>query len=875
MSRRPPRPPAGKDVVPALPELTRLAPADALHALATSADGLAQAENQRRLDLYGPNEVAATPSLGVARRFARVLASPLSLLLFALAVVNLLTGQALSAAVIAVIVLLSSLLTFVQEYRSDRAAASLRALVRSTATVLRPSSTPGEPTHAELPFASLVPGDVVLLSAGDSVPADVRLLDSRDLFVSQAAFTGESMPVEKFAQAAHDPPAALSDLPNIAFMGSSVLSGSGSAVVAITGAHTSFGAIAAAASGDREQTSFDRGMDRFVQLMLRTMLVMMPLVFIVNGLDKGNWLEALLFAVAVAVGLTPELLPMVVTINLARGALDMAAGRMIVKRLNAIQNLGAMDVLCTDKTGTLTQDRVILEKHVDIDGADSQRVLEYAYLNSYHQTGLHNLLDMAVLDHPQVQHLRGHTGYVKVDELPFDFERRRMSVVLARPSGERLLICKGAVEEVLAACTCAERNGVRQPLAAEHGSALGAVVRRLNEDGMRVIAVAVRELPPGPHTLSTADERELVLAGYIAFLDPPKETAAAALRALEQAGIAIKVLTGDNDAVTYSVCRHVGLPVREPALGRELAALNRAGLARRAQAGSVFAKVTPQQKADIIEALQAAGHVVGYLGDGINDSIALKRADVGISVDSGAGIAKESADIIMLEKDLLALQRGVLEGRRVFGNIVKYLRMSASSNFGNMLSVVGASVLLPFLPMAPLQILLNNLLYDVSQTALASDRVDEAFLLRPRRWHTGDIRRAMVLLGPVSSLFDYATFALLWFALGAAANPALFQTGWFVESLLSQTLVVHVIRTDQVPFIQSRPGAALVATTVLVCVLGAWLPASRLGPLLGFVPLPALYWFCLPALLCAYLLAVQAVKAALPWSGPPAPRPVS
>ncbi|MGZ5199176.1 MAG: magnesium-translocating P-type ATPase [Telluria sp.] len=870
MSPRPPRlPPTAH--VPSLPELAQLAPAAALGALGSSAAGLSSDEAARRRATYGPNEVAATPRLPAVRRFLRVLASPLSLLLFGLALLNILSGDALSAAVIAVIVVLSSLLTFVQEYRSDRAAAQLRAMVRSIASVLRPAPAgDGEASYTDEAFSDLVPGDVVQLSAGDSVPADVRLLEARDLFVSQAAFTGESLPVEKFGAAIIHPPESLSDLPNIAFMGSTVLSGSATAVVAITGGRTSFGAIAAAASGERELTSFDRGMDRFVKLMLRAMLVMMPLVFVLNGVGKGNWLEALLFAVAVAVGLTPELLPMVVTINLARGALDMARQRMIVKRLNAIQNLGAMDVLCTDKTGTLTQDRVILEKHVDIDGKDSQRVLEYAWLNSFHQTGLHNLLDLAVLQHAQAQHLRAGTGWAKVDELPFDFERRRMSVVLARPDGQRLLICKGAAEEVLAACTAVERDGARQPLQAGHGTALTGVVQRLNGEGMRVIAVAVRELPPGPHTLTTADERELVLAGYIAFLDPPKDSAAAAITALGEAGIAIKVLTGDNDAVTLSVCHHVGLAVQAPTLGRELDGLRPEQLQARAEAANVFAKVTPQQKADIIGALQAAGHVVGYLGDGINDSIALKSADVGISVDSGAGIAKESTDIIMLEKDLLVLQRGVREGRSVFGNIVKYLRMSASSNFGNMLSVVGASLLLPFLPMAPLQILLNNLLYDVSQTALASDRVDPAFLAQPRRWHTSDIGRAMLVLGPVSSLFDYATFALLWFGLGAGTQPALFQSGWFVESLLSQTLVVHVIRTDLVPFVQSRSSGALATTTALVCGAGIVLPASPLAPVLGLVPLPPLYWAVLPLLLAAYLGLAQLAKGGTRWSAAPA-----
>jgi P-type Mg2+ transporter len=845
-----------------LRELARLEPAAALAALGSAANGLAEDEAARRVARFGPNAIGLTPRKGAVLRFVRLLASPLPLLLFGLAVLNLLTGQALPAAVIAVIVVLSTLLTFVQEYRSDHAAAALRAMVRTSASVLRPAAQAlAAPEQQETPVDGLAPGDVILLAAGDNIPADVRLLASRDLFVSQAAFTGESMPVEKFSPAVAEPPDSLHALPNIAFMGSTVLSGSGSAVVVLTGALTSFGKIAAAAASAREVTDFDRGLDRFVQLMLRAMAVMMPLVFLLNGLDKGNWLEALLFAVAVAVGLTPELLPMIVTINLARGALDMARRHIIVKRLNAIQNLGAMDVLCTDKTGTLTQDRVILEKHVDIDGDDSATVLEYAYLNSFHQTGLHNLLDLAVLQHTGVhERIQADTEFRKVDELPFDFERRRMSVIVQRRSGQRLLICKGAVEEVLAVCAFVERQGQRQPLADAHGARLSDVVRQLNEDGMRVIAVAVRDLPPGPHSLTTADERELVLVGYIAFLDPPKDTAAAAIRALQDAGVEIKVLTGDNEVVTASVCRHVGLAVREATLGSALAGMDQRTLAARADAGTVFAKVSPQQKADLIRALQRSGHVVGFLGDGINDSIALKSADVGISVDSAVDIAKESADIILLEKSLMALQQGVLEGRSVFGNITKYLRMSASSNFGNMLSVVGASLLLPFLPMAPVQILLNNLLYDVSQTALASDRVDRSFLQRPRRWHTSDIRRAMLVLGPASSLFDYATFALLWFWLHAAGNPALFQTGWFVESLLSQTLVVHVIRTELLPFSQSRASGALMLTSALVCALGIWLPSSPLAPALGFVALPTGYWMVLPFLLCGYLLLVQAVK---------------
>ncbi|MGZ3181979.1 MAG: magnesium-translocating P-type ATPase [Telluria sp.] len=819
-----------------------------------NAAGLPTAEAERRRARDGPNVAAAAVQHGPLRRFLQTLAAPLPLILLCLAVVSWLTGAHWNAIVIGAMVLGAAVLSFVQQDRSERAAARLRALVQTHVTVLRPdcSDAAGLP-RATVPAEQLVRGDVVVLAAGAAIPADLRILDARDLFVSQSALTGEALPVEKWPAAACSGQ-ALADLPTLAFMGSTVVSGSATALVIGTGQRTSFGAIAAAAAQARGETAFDRGIATYVRLMLRVMAAMAVTVFLLEGLGRHDWLEALLFAVAVAVGLAPEMLPMLVTVNLARGALVLARKQTIVKRLNAIQNLGAMDVLCTDKTGTLTQDRVILQQHVDIDGHDSPAVLEYAWLNSRHQAGVPNLLDMAVLEHARTHADFDPARYRKIDELPFDFARRRMSVVVEDDAGRRLLICKGAVEEVLAASSTVLRGGKAEALHDAHGAALAGVVERLNADGFRVIAVATRLLPPGAPPVTSADETDLVLAGYVAFLDPPKDSAADALASLHRDGVAVKVLTGDNAAVTLSVCRHVGLAVRATWTGPELERMAPAELAQAVDEGTVFAKLTPAQKAQLIRALQARGHVVGFLGDGINDSIALKAADVGISVDSGADIAKEAADLILLKKSLTVLHDGVIEGRRVFANIVHYLRMSASSNFGNVLSLLGASLFLPFLPMAPAQILLNNLLYDVSQTTLPADQVDRALLRRPHPWDLGEIRRAMFTLGPVSSLFDYATFAVLWWAAGAGADPRQFQTGWFVESLLSQTLVIHVLRTQRLPFVESRASAPVLWMTAAVASLGLWLPFSPFAPWLGMAAPARAYWIALPALLAAYLL---------------------
>lgn len=827
-----------------------------LAALDSTPQGLSAPEAARRLRQAGANLPQDLPRPAPARQLARSLLRPLPLVLLGLAAANVLTGQPGGGAIIAAIVLVSTVLSFVQEHRAGLAAQRLLAMVHTTSRTLR--RTTSGTRVAAVPIAHLAPGDVILLSAGDAVPADVRILQSRDLYLDQSALTGESLPVAKSSNACTGAPPARFDLPGIAFMGTSVASGTATAVVVATAGNTDFGRLAAAAAATRQDTEFDRGLQRYIRLMLRVMLAMMALVFVLNGLVKGDWMQAFQFAAAVAVGLTPELLPVVLTVNLAKGALAMAERKCIVKRLGAIQNAGAMNILCTDKTGTLTQNRIVLARHVDMDGRDSDLVASYACLNSHFQTGLQNLLDQAVLEYGNAHHLLPVQDYRKVDELPFDFQRRRMSVILERADGSRLLVCKGAVEEVLAACTHGDREGRAVALQARHSTRLLRVADALNREGFRVIAVAVRELPAGAAAFSVADECAMLLAGYIAFFDPPKSSAQEALQALQGQGISVKVLTGDNEAVTRHVAHHVGLENCLSLSGTEIAAMDDTTLRQRAGQASLFVKLTPQQKVQVIRALQSAGHVVGYLGDGINDAGALKAADVGFSVDKAADIARESADIILLRKNLLAVSEGVHEGRRVFVNITKYLRLSASASFGNVLSVLGASALLPLLPMAPLHLLLNNLLYDISQTALASDRVDREALAAPRSWDMRDIGRAMLLLGAVSSLFDYLTFAFLWF--GLHATGAVFQTGWFIESLLSQTLAVHVIRTSGAPFVRSVPSPALLTTTSLVCAGGLWLPISPLAPWLGLHPMPAAYWPGLAVILAGYLSCLEWAK---------------
>jgi P-type Mg2+ transporter len=847
--------------------LSQLSVVELFKQVKSRSDGLTEAEVTARLKIYGRNLVSHDRKATIFEEIWSRARNPLNALLFTLAVTSYFLGDVRAAIVIGVMVLLAIVTAFVQEHRSNEAAAQLRAMVHTTASVRRKSKRNGAPALAgenefvEIPMEQLVPGDIVRLSAGDIIPADLRLLDAKDLFINQSALTGEAMPVEKFTHmdpmSGNDP----FDLTNICFMGANVVSGYGSGLILRTGSATFFGKLAHDIAGQRVLTAFDQGINMFTWLMIRFISVMVPCVFLINGLTKHNWLEALMFAVAVAVGLTPEMLPMIVTVNLAKGALVMSRKKVIIKRLNAIQNFGAMDILCTDKTGTLTQDRIILKRHLDIVGHDSDLVLQYAFLNSHFQSGLRNLLDNAVLEHVELHPTHGEgSGYKKIDEIPFDFSRRRLSVVVERTDGKHILICKGAVEEIFSVCSAYALNDTIGELDDSHFVTAQKETNALNQDGFRVVAVAYKELDLSKSTYSVADESDLTLLGYIAFLDPPKESAGAAIAALQSKGVEVKVLTGDNEIITRKICKDVGLEAGDILLGRKIATMSDEELAKRAELTTVFAKLTPAQKERVIRALHMRGHVVGFMGDGINDSPALKAADVGISVDTAVDIAKESADIILLEKSLMVLQEGVTEGRRIFANITKYIKMGASSNFGNMFSVLGASLFLPFLPMAPIQVLTNNLLYDFSQTTIPTDHVDAEFLLSPRKWDISNVFKFMVFIGPISSVFDYVTFAIMLYVFDAWANPALFQTGWFVESLLTQTLIIHIIRTPKIPFLQSHASPALMTTTLIICSAGILLPYSWAGSSLGFVPLPVLYWPLLAVVLLAYSVVTHLVK---------------
>ncbi|MGH8396689.1 MAG: magnesium-translocating P-type ATPase [Gammaproteobacteria bacterium] len=863
--------------------VSRMGAQDALDEFRTSIQGLTTPEAEERLTEHGANTVAREKKKGWFRQLLIRLANPLNLLLIILSIMSLVTGDMTGAGIIFIMVVVAITLAWVQEARSNRAAEKLHAMVKTTATVLRQEEVEdaeptgqkaGEeadtkpqavfkPVRKQVPIDELVPGDLVQLSAGDMIPADVRLLSAKDLFINQSSLTGESLPVEKLAVAEGEEGHPL-ETANLCFMGTNVLSGTAIALVVMTGADTYFGSLANTLVSARVQTSFDKGVHRFTWLMIRFMLVMVPLVFLVNGLTKGDWAEALMFALSVAVGLTPEMLPVIVTANLAKGALSMSRKKVIVKRLSSIQNFGAIDVLCTDKTGTLTQDKVFLEKHVDLNGNDNEQVLELAFLNSYYQSGLRNLLDVAVLEKVEMYaDLHPERNYRKVDEIPFDFQRRRMSVVVEEEHERHLLICKGAVEETFSICSHVEVDGHRKSLVPEDLAKLQDMTLALNQDGFRVIAVAYKEIIEPKRTYSVADECDMVLLGYIAFLDPPKESASQAIAKLREHGVKVKVLTGDNDAVTRKICSQVGLEVEHIVLGGDIENMSDEGLADIAEGAAVFAKLSPEQKARVIHALQVRHHVVGFLGDGINDGPALKAADVGISVDSAVDIAKESADIILLEKSLMVLEEGVIEGRKVFGNIIKYIKMGASSNFGNMFSVLGASIFLPFLPMAPIQILVNNLLYDFSQTAIPTDNVDPEYLQKPRQWDLHNIGWYMVVIGPISSVFDYITFGILIIFFNGWHDAALFQTSWFVESILTQTLIVHVIRTAKVPFIQSWPSWSLLGTTILISIIGVWLPFSWLAHGFGMVPVPMKFLLIMPFIMVAYVALTQWAKSRL------------
>jgi len=864
---------------PASAELARallLAAQDTLpQALARAAahpDGLSAREAAARLARSGPNDVEGDHVPHWWAHAWHCYKDPFNLLLTALACISYLGADLKATVVIATMVLLSTLIRFVQEGRSHRAARGLKALVGNTATVLRRAAgpkgaAPAAPAPIELPTRRLVHGDIVLLAAGDMIPADCRVLSAKDLFIAQAALTGESLPVEKFAEARGGSREPLEQA-NLVFMGTSVVSGSATALVIATGRRTYFGALASTVmASDPAPNAFQAGVNSVSWLLIRFALVMVPIVFLINGVTKGDWLQALLFALSVAVGLTPEMLPMIVTSTLAKGAVLLSRKKVVVKRLDAIQNFGAMDVLCTDKTGTLTQDKIALARTIDAFGEASGDVLPFAFLNSHYQTGLKNLLDRAVLDNVDMAStLKLEQDYRKVDEIPFDFNRRRMSVVVSERDEHHELICKGAVEEVLAACTRVRSGHGAQardlPLDAGQRERLGRVTHALNDEGLRVVAVAMKELPAEQVAYSVADEAELTLIGYVAFLDPPKDSAAPALRALAAHGVDVKVLSGDNDLVTACVCRHVGLDAGEVMLGAQVEALDDRQLGLAVERHRLFAKLAPMHKERIVRALRANCHIVGFIGDGINDAPALRAADIGISVDSAVDIAKEAADIILLEKSLMVLDDGVIEGRSTFCNMLKYIRMTASSNFGNVFSVLVASAFLPFLPMLPIQLLTQNLLYDIAQTGIPFDHVDAELVSRPLTWNAAGIGRFMVFFGPISSLFDIATFALMWWVFGANAVECqgLFQSGWFVVGLLTQTLIVHMIRTPRLPLIQSRAAVPLTLMTVAVMAVGLWLPMGPLADVFRLQPLPPAYFGWLVAILLAYGALTTAMK---------------
>lgn len=823
--------------------------------LATSQQGLSESEARVRQKQYGANVVAQSDRHPVFRLLRNALLNPLVMLLLILASVSVVSGDNKAAVVMFLMVVLGVALRLIQEVRADTAAAKLRAMISVHATVVR------DALKQEVPISQLVPGDMIQLAAGDMIPADVRLTNCKDLFLMQASLTGETFPVEKHASCSTEPGLPVLELPNICFLGTSVESGTASAIVLTTGLSTYLGNMSTTIVEEPAPSSFDRGVTSFTWLMIRLMIVMVPLVFVINGVTKGDWKEAFLFSLAVAVGLTPEMMPMIIAVCLSKGAIAMSKKKVIVKRLNSIQNLGAMDILCTDKTGTLTMDQIILEKHCDVVLNEDREVLILAYLNSHFQTGLKNVMDRAILQHSELQEHIVLPDYSKVDEIPFDFIRKVMSVIVETPDHVHRLICKGAPEEVYHRCTGYMLEDQVFPMDRMIITDLKEEFDQLSADGFRVLALAYRDFAPR-HTYGKDDECDLILRGYVAFLDPPKDSARSALEEFQENGIAVKVLTGDNELVGQKICKEVGLNTDHILLGSQVETMPDEELARRALEVTLFARVSPAHKRRIIQLLQTHGHVVGYLGDGINDAPALRAADVGISVDTAVDIAKESADAILLEKDLQVVNDGVIEGRKVFANILKYVRMGASSNFGNMLSVLGASVFLPFVPMIPLQILTNNLLYDFSQVPIPTDHVDAELASKPRPWSMDMIFRYIMIIGPCSSIFDYLTYFMLLYVFGCwdPARASFFQTGWFVESLLTQTLIIHVIRTNRIPFLQSIASWPLLVMTAVILGIGIYLPYSPVNGVLGFVPLPWSCWAYVIPLVLGYLVLTQLIK---------------
>lgn len=838
--------------------------------LKTTENGLSEEEAEERLDHFGENVIARERRDRIPMMFVKTFINPFIGILMVLALVSLVLDVLMSSPenrewatviTISVMVVLSAVLRFTQEWRSNRASDALKKMVKNTASVYRD----GKNESIEINISELVPGDKVYLAAGDMVPADLRIVQTKDFFVSQSSLTGESDGVEKISELRNPTTDVqnVPDLEDICFMGTNVVSGSAIGLVFATGKYSYLGTLAKNIVGVRAQTSFDKGINKVSMLLIRFMLVMVPFVFLINGLTKHDWLEAFIFALSVAVGLTPEMLPMIVTSNLAKGAVAMSRHKTIVKNLNAIQNFGAMNILCTDKTGTLTCDKIVLEKYLNVHGENDLRVLRHAYFNSFFQTGLKNLMDQAILSHVKelgFEHLQ--ETYKKVDEIPFDFTRRRMSVIVENLEGKRQIVTKGAIEEMIPICSHVEYDGKVFPMTGKQRTLAFGMSKRMNQEGMRVLAVAQKSWIE-KDDFSVEDECAMVLIGYLAFLDPPKSSASGAIYKLRKHGVEVKVLSGDNEAVVKTVCRQVGIDTTHVLSGVGIDYLSDDELKEKASYTTVFSKLTPMQKSRIITALQEVGdNTVGFLGDGINDAAALRQADIGISVDTAADIAKESADIILLDKDLLVLEQGVLEGRKIFGNIMKYIKMTASSNFGNMFSVLAASAFLPFLPMMPIHLLVQNLLYDISQTSIPFDRVDAEYLKYPRKWDASDLSRFMICIGPISSIFDITTYLILWYVFGCQSpdHQALFQSGWFVEGLLSQTLIVHMIRTRKVPFFQSIASRIVLMSTSAIIAIGVAIPYTPFGAAIGLVPIPLSYYPWLAVTLLCYCFLTQMVK---------------
>lgn len=838
----------------------------------THQEGLTGIEAATKRADIGLNEVEYEKPLPWWTHLWLCYRNPFNLLLTLLGSIFYFTDDTTNTIIVSIMVVVSTLLRFFQEKRSNNAAANLKAMVSNTATVLRrgnlaeikkPLQNRNIRNEIEVPINQLVPGDIIFLSAGNMIPADVRLLSAKDLFVTQSTLTGEALPVEKIAERVPVSNNPL-ELNNLCFMSTNVVSGSATAMVMATGNQTYFGIIAERLTNqNRLPTEFEKGINSVTWMLIRFLLVMTPIVLAINGFSKGNWVEAALFALSIAVGLTPEMLPMIVTSTLAKGAILLSRKKVIVKRLDAMQNFGAINILCTDKTGTLTQDKIVLERYTDVFGNPEESLLEMTYLNSYYQTGLKNLLDKAVLDHAELtKKLNIATSYKKIDEIPFDFSRRRMSVVLQKADDHHLLICKGALEEMLSVCHYVRSDNAVHRLTPNILERIRDVTSQFNQEGLRVVAVASREYSKTNDTYSVKDESELTLLGYVTFLDPPKETTAAALQALKEKGIEVKVLTGDNHLVALKVCKEVDLAVKEVLLGSDIATLTDKELAALMPNTTLFAKLSPLQKERLVQILRSQGNVVGFMGDGINDAPALRAADIGISVDSAVDIAKESADLILLEKSLMVLSEGVIEGRKTFANMLKYINMTASSNFGNVFSVMVASAFIPFLPMLPLHLLMQNLLYDVSQIAIPFDNVDPDQIAKPQKWNPRYMLRFMVIFGPTSSIFDMTTFFLMWHVFGAnsIAHQTLFQSGWFVEGLLTQTLVVHMIRTRRIPFLQSRAAWPLVMMTLLIVAIGIFLPMGPLAHYFTLQALPMAYFPWLALTLLTYMALTQGVK---------------